>query len=777
MDYSLSTKNILELPFNKYENDFTFIVNNKQYHTNRVVADLLSPYIRQLHYIDSLNNQFIINLKQTAIDEMSDNDYFGDFLKLTSFHNSKIDQTRQKYYSVYFFILGNIDEYIKLQPYYTQTLAIDNVINHLQSINEISSLVMLNTNPSTIVYDEIVEFAAIHFEELDKKELKKLSIEIIEEIVSNRKLKLKDEDSLLNFILSLYENDHSYSVLFDYVAFSNVSEEMFENFMKKIEFELVNNGIWHSICNRLVCPKNNLNNSDTRYNSKEKINDENDDQNKTDKKDKKTENPNDSEQANNDSNSCPNPQINNLNNSDAKTDDIRDNKQAEQNNCDPNSSTKSNDTQKENSNDNKKEEQANNDCNSYQYIIPPYSVLMQDEDLNSNCCINASNNQIVNSSSAITDSKENSGIIPSYNYNINPYNVLLQSENDGSKINKDDFVDVDPCKIVNPENSNSASNVNNCFSQDGYYLNNYSTNPYAILLQDSSINNIAAMNSQENSTDQEEKKNNSEATVTQSSNVAPSQSDASAGESSQATSNAINGAQAASCAANGSQVTSTPVNDNQTANNEAVSNPENGSQVAGNAVTGTKTAAGENQNSHDEESIKEFNCEQGKEFEGIMQYLTRKTGKNIHFNKTIEITSNSVYWTNYPKNLVDYQNDNYYQSLDAGGAIVCFDFKQRKIQLESYSIQSLDRSENGIHLKNWMIEVSNDQKKWIEIDKRQNDSKLNGPSFKSVFKINKQQNDFYRYVRIRQIGPSWYNCSNHNYIGIRYIEFFGKMKE
>lgn len=54
---------------------------------------------------------------------------------------------------------------------------------------------------------------------------------------------------------------------------------------------------------------------------------------------------------------------------------------------------------------------------------------------------------------------------------------------------------------------------------------------------------------------------------------------------------------------------------------------------------------------------------------------------------------------------------------------------------------------------------------------------LNGPNFKSVFIINKPQTDFYRFVRLRQIGQSWYECSNHNYFAIAFFEFYGKLKE
>ena len=136
-------------------------------------------------------------------DETTNHDYFKDFLSLSSFDNTAIDQTRRKYFSAYFYILGNIEEYTKLQPNYTESLTIDNVVNRLHSISEVTSIITFDANPATLFFEEIIEFAASHFEELDKKGLKKLSIEMIEEILKCRKLRLDDEDSLLKFVLSL----------------------------------------------------------------------------------------------------------------------------------------------------------------------------------------------------------------------------------------------------------------------------------------------------------------------------------------------------------------------------------------------------------------------------------------------------------------------------------------------------------------------------------------------------------------------------------------------
>ena len=60
--FSLNHENIKNLPFDKYANDFTFYVNGKPYTTSRVVADILSPSIRNMHYLDSAINEFTLEV-------------------------------------------------------------------------------------------------------------------------------------------------------------------------------------------------------------------------------------------------------------------------------------------------------------------------------------------------------------------------------------------------------------------------------------------------------------------------------------------------------------------------------------------------------------------------------------------------------------------------------------------------------------------------------------------------------------------------------------------
>lgn len=232
-DYSLSTRNLKGIPFDMYEKDFTFYVDGKTYKTNRFVADLLSPTVRQMHYSDQTFNKFYINT-QPKSNNTSDKckvqtsssppDYFDEFLQLASFNDIKIDSNKRIQFSLYFYALGNIEEFFKIQPKYFDELTVENAIERLEKI---ANFLGEKMNTTEIRENEgikrLIDFISADFEKFEQEKMKRIdNIDVVEMIVSGDKMRLNDEDSLLRFILNLYEEDHSYSRLFEYVMFNNV---------------------------------------------------------------------------------------------------------------------------------------------------------------------------------------------------------------------------------------------------------------------------------------------------------------------------------------------------------------------------------------------------------------------------------------------------------------------------------------------------------------------------------------------------------------------------
>lgn len=439
INYCLSTDNAKNVPFDKYEKNFTFILNGKRYETSRFVADILSPIVCNWHYKDETLDEFTLNITSKDDSQTSSDDSFQTFLQIINFIPAELDANQCQKYGQYFLQLGNIDEYLRLCPEYFDNLTSNNVIDRLIFI---TGTIKANRRENehfklTEKINMMIEYAAEHFSEIPQEKLKMIEYDILEEIIKNKKLRLDDEDSLLHLIIELYEENRKYSSLFEYVEFEHLKSDSVKEFIDHFDIEYLSSGTWRSICERLI----------------------------------------------------------------------------------------------------------------------------------------------------------------------------------------------QPCEAPN-ENQR-------------YFC-----------------------------------------------------------------------------------------------------------------------------------KCEVFAHKEGDEFKGIMHHLTDQTGGNIHDNGTIEITSNSVYSNYYPRNIIDYQNNNVYQTDNKENSEICFDFKDREIQIASYSLKSCNWGKNTNHLKSWVIEVSNDKKKWEEIDRHENEASLNGPNLIATFNA-KEVKSFSRFVRLRQTGLCW---NNNYYTVIAAIEFYGKLK-
>lgn len=269
-EFSLNPKNMYNFPFEKYAKDFTFILNGHRYQTSRIVADILSPTIRDMHLSDATIDEFIIET-DSIFDDKGENEgekYFHNFLNLCSFKPTVIDERSKIYYSQYFFLLGNVDEYSRLLPKYKDE-DVDKALERLEFY--------VNSKSRYFNDNQLLSFIASHFYQLDQERLKNLPLPVIEMILFNSKLVVNDEDSLLSFINQLYEKDSSFSVLFGAVHFINVSKLILEEFLGEFKIEDLDTNIWKSISYRLMHfedkdkdkDKNNIKN-DKRYHNKDK---------------------------------------------------------------------------------------------------------------------------------------------------------------------------------------------------------------------------------------------------------------------------------------------------------------------------------------------------------------------------------------------------------------------------------------------------------------------------------------------------------------------------
>ena len=244
--FTLSINNINDINYDRYDKNFTFFVNGKRYSTTRIVADLLSPKIRKLHFIDETINEFHIETSN------KNDDSFSDFLQLCNFKTTQLDDERRERYSTYFLKIGNINEYFKLQKPINDSLTIEESLKYIENQEQLFSskseeIYFENTNNQ-----EIISFICQHFYDITVEDLLKLRCETVYEIISNSSLVIKDEDWLLDIIIKLYEKDQRYSNLFSTILFFNLKYESLEKFINTFSIEYMNQEIWQPICNCIL---------------------------------------------------------------------------------------------------------------------------------------------------------------------------------------------------------------------------------------------------------------------------------------------------------------------------------------------------------------------------------------------------------------------------------------------------------------------------------------------------------------------------------------------
>lgn len=146
---------------------------------------------------------------------------------------------------------------------------------------------------------------------------------------------------------------------------------------------------------------------------------------------------------------------------------------------------------------------------------------------------------------------------------------------------------------------------------------------------------------------------------------------------------------------------------------------------------------------------------------------------NSNVNDEISITASSIDGGQL-SNLVNYDSASFFQTKSEKNSRICFEFKKHEIVPSNYLIRTIN-SEDNYHLKSWIVEASKDSKTWITIDEQQNNDFLKGTSKVHLFPISNQKESF-KFVRIKQTGPSWYhnNDSDHHLL-MTWIEFFGKL--
>ncbi|KAK8841733.1 hypothetical protein M9Y10_026678 [Tritrichomonas musculus] len=230
----LKFSSIFKIPFQVYKQDFTFLVNGKEFKTYQVISDLISSKISQIHLNDPTFDTFTINTQSQGD--------FSHILNLVKFDEISINDNESDFFYEVMEQLGHdnfeinkVEENIEYTVDNVLPLLLKKIKKHKKHSNEI-------------------EFISSHLSEVISKHCKEifeLDASTLSDILNHPKLRVKDEDEILKLVNEIYRRESSYSFLYGSVIFENVTIDSMAEFLTIFDYNDLDIGVWKSISARL----------------------------------------------------------------------------------------------------------------------------------------------------------------------------------------------------------------------------------------------------------------------------------------------------------------------------------------------------------------------------------------------------------------------------------------------------------------------------------------------------------------------------------------------
>jgi hypothetical protein len=235
MRLSLSLKGLRRLEQVNHEKDFAFIVGDERYSCPSFVAEFLSPRISSLRAQDVTMSEFSI--------ETEDPGHHFETLLSIGFGN-EISVSPQEVGFVRI-ICGELWNYELFEATIKQGNGQIDKEGLKARLNFLSGV----DQPC----DWGISVVAPHFHEFSASDFDRLSPSVLEALLSDPSLVVRDENSVFEIVHRLASKDPSYFGLLEFVRFEFLSDDCMKTAVEFIStsFESFTFGIWSSLRNRL----------------------------------------------------------------------------------------------------------------------------------------------------------------------------------------------------------------------------------------------------------------------------------------------------------------------------------------------------------------------------------------------------------------------------------------------------------------------------------------------------------------------------------------------
>ena len=238
-DLHLSSRGLRIVPMNLHEGDFEFIVDDKSYKCNTILAEFISPKVCSLRLTDPSFSKLRLSVNDPS-------SQFDKFLSLPFESHLKVDSENFDFYVSVSKELENQELLSQLASFYFEK-------TEMTKSNAVKRLRLMETFGEN--GQEEISFIARNFSEIEG--LADLKLHHLRQILAHHALRIPSEDFLYDFICQMISEDPSYCELLEFVMFKFLSTTSIQHFVKldpSFIFDHFNISLWNSLCDRL-CEK------------------------------------------------------------------------------------------------------------------------------------------------------------------------------------------------------------------------------------------------------------------------------------------------------------------------------------------------------------------------------------------------------------------------------------------------------------------------------------------------------------------------------------------
>lgn len=224
--------------------EFVFLMeNSKTVSCNKIIADLISPKIANIHKCDPTANTFDLTFADYRLLEKlirnENNEYRIFHYGSTNFDISEFDSLIKIAEA-----LGNVELYSLLTE--RTELTANNVVPIL--IHKLEKKESIESKAT----EREIDFIARNFSEISQYQLMDLDYDTLNTIFSMNTFHINSEDDLFEFIIELIDQDPESGFLLESVQFEFLSQYQLKKYLSLIDIDTMNSSIWKRICDRLL---------------------------------------------------------------------------------------------------------------------------------------------------------------------------------------------------------------------------------------------------------------------------------------------------------------------------------------------------------------------------------------------------------------------------------------------------------------------------------------------------------------------------------------------